>query len=468
MSKMENTLRGPGLFEVINIISSNRETGRLEMTSVGTHGTFLFSEGKLVDAWLDSLTGFQAVTIALSIRDAQFTFDHSCSMPASSSITVNERIVLKQFFRIESLSVEEFCKDVDVGEVDWNMTPKQVVPLSDVQGVGEDNSQDTVTIEVAPVDHFLREGASTSAKPAEQSRSDNHQVEESIGLSRQQFVRDATPNVGETKPPVQSFAESGPDVNQQVMSVRRGRPKLKASKIDAGWGFTSFSRSRVGLSVALGLALVAGAIALKLKERRELSPITETIESASLRAPEPQKAQGQSESLRAPRRQRTETGTASPSVTEPKRKSAPVGNGYQSLDLTKQSRPTKLRDPHAQNLTGEWNLINTVQKTDYRAFSNLKIGFRLVISQTGKEFTGKGEKVSENGRNLPASDRTPIHVNGSIDGDKVVATFLEEGLMRQTKGRIIWTIQKAGAGLTGTFVSTAARSSGKSAATKGL
>jgi hypothetical protein len=37
---------------------------------------------------------------------------------------------------------------------------------------------------------------------------------------------------------------------------------------------------------------------------------------------------------------------------------------------------------------------------------------------------------------LPAGDRTPIHVTGSIDGDRVVATFVEDGRMRRTNGRV--------------------------------
>jgi hypothetical protein len=94
--------------------------------------------------------------------------------------------------------------------------------------------------------------------------------------------------------------------------------------------------------------------------------------------------------------------------------------------------------------------------------------FQLAINQTGRNFTAKGEKVSENGRSLPASDRTPIHVTGSINGDRVEATFFEEGTLRKTNGRFVWRTEKPGSGLAGTFVSSAARTSGKSAATKEL
>jgi hypothetical protein len=97
----------------------------------------------------------------------------------------------------------------------------------------------------------------------------------------------------------------------------------------------------------------------------------------------------------------------------------------------------------------------------------MQVGFNLAINQNGRAFTGKGEKVSENGRSLPGSSRTPILVKGSIDGDKVQATFSEVGTARKSNGRFVWRVDKTGGGLTGTFVSTAARASGKSAATKG-
>jgi hypothetical protein len=124
------------------------------------------------------------------------------------------------------------------------------------------------------------------------------------------------------------------------------------------------------------------------------------------------------------------------------------------------------RAAKVQDLTGDWQVINTVQTTAYKSFDNMKVGFRLKINQEGKEFTGKGEKFSENGQTLPAANRTPINVTGSIDGDKVVATFVEDGRMRRTNGRFVWKLQNGRDQLAGTFVSTAANSSGTSAMTK--
>lgn len=120
------------------------------------------------------------------------------------------------------------------------------------------------------------------------------------------------------------------------------------------------------------------------------------------------------------------------------------------------------------NLTGEWTVVNTVNSTAYRSFKNLQIGFTVSINQTGTTFTAKGRKVSENGRSLPASGRTPIELKGVIRGDRVEATFYEQGTTRKTNGRFVWKIDRTRGGLTGTFASTAARTSGISTATREL
>jgi len=120
------------------------------------------------------------------------------------------------------------------------------------------------------------------------------------------------------------------------------------------------------------------------------------------------------------------------------------------------------------DLTGNWTVVNTVDQTSYQAYKNMKVGFNVAINQTGKDFTGKGEKISENGRSLPGASRTPIEVRGTIDGDKVEATLSESGAVRKTSGRFVWRIDKTNGGLTGTFVSTAAGASGRSAAKKEL
>jgi hypothetical protein len=299
------------VLDAIKSIASKGESGRLEINSSGMYGTLLFVEGKLVDARLESLSGFQAVNAVVALRDVQFSFDHVPPAAHSSTISPGERVVLKRFFGIEAAEMGAASDHAEV-DPDWNATPEQVVPLAEVDDV----------------------------------------------------------------------------------SVRGA----------------SFSWLRIAAPLALLLALTVGLIAVrsKLGSRQQGAPVATIV---------------------------------SP---EPPRDDEPAAN--------------------VQDLTGEWRVINTVEKTTYKSFDNMQVGFRLVINQQGKEFTARGESYPENGRPLPVRHRTPIHVTGSIDGDKVVATFVEDGRMRQTNGRFVWKLQKGG--LAGTFISTAANSSGRSSLTK--
>lgn len=333
MSEMRSV---SGILEVITSITSNHESGRLEIVSSGTRGTLLFNEGKLVDARLGSLSGFQAVNAAVALRDVHVSFDHVTPASHLSSITPSERIVLKRFFGIEAVEVHEPAGTAEP-EIDWNPAPEPVVPLSE---------------------------ASTIA-------------------------------------------------------------------------LTFFSMPRLAVCLVLLIGLAVGAIALRSK----------------FRAPQPSAPVATvSESQPSP-------------VTEPEPKVMQVAAEPEPEVTQVVDKPEK-RAAKVQDLTGDWQVINTVQKTAYKSFDNMKVGFRLKIKQQGQEFTGKGEKFSENGQPLPASYRTPIHVTGSIDGNRVVATFVEDGRMRRSNGRFVWKLQNGGDQLAGTFVSTAANSSGRSALTK--
>ncbi len=158
----------------------------------------------------------------------------------------------------------------------------------------------------------------------------------------------------------------------------------------------------------------------------------------------------------------SETSTPEPVATVPRS----VPEKKPSPNSPQATRPAETKQSAIQSLSGEWSLVNTIEKTSYPAYVNLQIGYHVVINQVGKEFTAEGEKVSEDGRNLPTTSRTPIHVTGFVDGDTASATFVEEGARRNTGGRFVWRLDAGGSRLIGTFVSTAAKSSGTSIAAK--
>ena len=346
-----------GILDVIRLLSSNDESGKLQLNAGTTRGAFFFKDGKLVDARMGDLTGFRAVNAAAAIRNADYRFDPSVAPPPISSITPNERIVLKQFFGIETVDPREYSYEVAPREYSYE----------EEQLISDDD--DEVTLVKGPVP------AQVTPIPADELPLPNNPAYQPI--PRQPFYRN-------------------------------------------------------GLFLgALALLVTVAFAALVYSFRERSTP--RTSETTAVESPaQPVAEQPQ------------------PVAEQPQPVAEPVKQDRQEL---------------AQDLTGEWNVVNTVQKTSYSSFKNMQIGFKVSINQNGNGFTGTGEKISENGRSLPAGSRTPINVKGSVEGDRVEATFSEQGAARKTNGRFVWRINKAG-GLTGTFVSNAARASGTSTAKK--
>lgn len=342
------------ILEVINTLSAQGESGRLDIVAGTTEGELLFKSGKLVDARMGHLTGFQAINAVASMPAARFHFDPSAAVPTFSSIKPSERHVLRQFFGIETADEKDFVAPVIANEVD-----EVTIIKSDVTA--------------API-----------ATPAPSYR------------------------------------------------ARSRAPYLIAFAITV---------------LVVGLASAAVFLRSRYRELSSPAPVATNIESASPTAP------------------------AKTTVEEKTTPPAPAKETVAEKTIPPTPTPAPLEAKTAstaQDLTGKWNVVNIVQTSAYKSFQNLQIGFALSINQTGRTFTAQGHKVSENGRSLPASGRTPIQLRGVIDGDKIEATFSEQGAMRKTNGRFVWKIDRAGGGLTGTFASTAAQTSGKSTARREL
>jgi uncharacterized protein DUF4388 len=332
-----------GILDVIATLAAERASGRLQVSTGMTEGALFFDSGQLVDARLGKLTGFQAINALATVRDASYNFEPGIAPPAQSSITANQRLLLKDFFGIET-TAREPSHDLEMIWEEDDSPPARVVPLADVK-----DDDEATLIKQKPV------------------------------------VAEPAPPLQYERPARSSF-----------------RPAL--------------------FLIILAALMVAMAVAFAWRSRKSES-----------------------------------TASVAPAVQT----ASPVANVSQEPKTAETSST-------APDLSGNWNVVNTVEQTSYAAYRNMEIGFNVSIDQAGNDFTGKGEKISENGRSLPAAGRTPIEVKGTIDGDKVEATFSENGAVRKTNGRFVWKIDKGNGALKGTFVSTAARTSGKSAATKKL
>lgn len=379
--RMENAFLDRSILDVMRILSSQGESGRLQVTSGMTNGAVFVDRGQLIDARFGRLTGFQAINALASIPDATFNFDPSIAPPTRSSISPNERILLQDFFGISAVHEIQQHQQYFPFEGTHNHAPAQVVPLSEVDERKKMEMREPFATENSSLSlSAFTESTTTTQTPTEAAVSDDDEVT---------VVRSTTPR-----------AENRPVIAYGTISRSRFRPALF---------FTILT---------ILIAAAAFAIIYRLREGSSQTPVAAV---------------------------QTSTPAGSPQV----------------------SKSTET-PPVVSDLSGNWSVVNTVEQTSYQPYKNMEVGFELAINQTGNEFTGKGQKISENGRSLSGTSRTPILVQGSIDGDRVKATFSESGATRKTSGRFVWRVDRAKGGLTGTFASSAARSSGRSAATKRL
>lgn len=117
------------------------------------------------------------------------------------------------------------------------------------------------------------------------------------------------------------------------------------------------------------------------------------------------------------------------------------------------------------DVSGAWNVISTVESATVDAYKNLRLGFRLHLEQRGNRVVGTGHKIMESGETLPPDRRTPINVDGTLDGNRLSLEFTEQGALRTTAGRFMLYLTDEGS-LRGRFRSDAARSSGVTVAVR--
>ena len=370
----KETADAPGILQLISRLSTEGVSGRLDVVAGATDGVIFFRDGKLLDARIGHLTGFQAMNAVASMRDARYHFDPTARIPRASSITPSERLVLKQFFGIET--VDPHATPAMVDEYDEATVVTSHVPSTPVETVAPPHHARSATPYLIAFAVSVLVVALAAAAVFLRSKFRERTEQASVATSSQ-------PNEPSERP-----VPAEPTVDKQLVATATDTRTIATD--------------------------------------RRTTPATDSTSTP-------------------PTDSTTTTSTDSTTTT--------------AKDSTTTTAP---------DLSGKWNVVNTVNTTAHRGFQNLQVGFALSINQTGKTFTAKGQKVSENGRSLPASSRTPIQLKGFIDGDRVEATFSEQGTVRRTNGRFVWKLDRAGGGLRGTFASTAAQSSGRSTARREL
>jgi hypothetical protein len=152
-------------------------------------------------------------------------------------------------------------------------------------------------------------------------------------------------------------------------------------------------------------------------------------------------------------------------ASPPSDEAAKAGGGADDLAYKPEpvSRAGESAEDKAPDLSGAWTLTNRIESANNAAFKGLALGFQLKLQQRGDRVTGAGAKVTENGKPLAAGRRTPITVEGTLDGRRLQLTFTERGAQRASTGQL--SLELTGDGtLRGEFTSDAANARGTSVA----
>lgn len=102
--------------------------------------------------------------------------------------------------------------------------------------------------------------------------------------------------------------------------------------------------------------------------------------------------------------------------------------------------------------------MNTrVVSSNLQRYEGLRLEYQLRLRQVGNNVTGTGYKLRENDRLV--ATKTPITLQGDVDGDRVVLTFQERGARRPSAGKLV-LLRESDDVLRGRFSSDAAQSTG--------
>mgnify|MGYP001612079388 CR=1 FL=1 len=123
------------------------------------------------------------------------------------------------------------------------------------------------------------------------------------------------------------------------------------------------------------------------------------------------------------------------------------------------------------NLTGEWEVINTVLETSYNPYLGLKVVWKMHILQNGNNISGSGEKIKDIEKigiekELEHSKRDSVEIEGYIENNylrknRLFISVKQDGQLRKT--RATYTLYFVDDNnLSGGFISTAADTKGKS------
>lgn len=132
------------------------------------------------------------------------------------------------------------------------------------------------------------------------------------------------------------------------------------------------------------------------------------------------------------------------------------------IQLTWENGGARIRNI-TSNVEGEWDLVNTINTSDYEGFKNMVINWRLYLEQNGGKISGHAIKIIVNNKKASGIEKNRFEITSGRVKDNKITFFYREGA---NSGKFELLYSRELDVMKGTFTSTAALSNGTSIAFK--
>ncbi len=137
------------------------------------------------------------------------------------------------------------------------------------------------------------------------------------------------------------------------------------------------------------------------------------------------------------------------SVESPAEGSTDVARVVRDVTVSAERPESTTPENRGTDLNGGWTLTSRVEGHDENR-TQVTVGYRVRLQQRGVNVSGSGYRAMENGRIIPLRQRTPIVVEGKLDGHRLELLFTELSATGTNGGTVVMRVADE-ASMRGTF-----------------
>jgi hypothetical protein len=127
------------------------------------------------------------------------------------------------------------------------------------------------------------------------------------------------------------------------------------------------------------------------------------------------------------------------SVESPAEGSTDVARVVREVTVPAERSESTTPENRGSDLNGGWTLTSRMQARD-ETRTQVTVGYRVRLQQRGVNVSGTGYRAMENGRIIPLRQRTPIVVEGKLDGQRLELLFTERSATGTNGGTVVMRV----------------------------